>query len=305
MSSLDQNSRIGFIGAGTVGKTLAVVLSRHGYPVVAAASRSPASAQALAELVPGCVAYPSPDEVAGASDVVFITSPDDAIPRIAAGITWRPGQAVVHCSGAASLDVFDPAESQGALPGTFHPLQAFSSVDNGIESIPGTTFGIEGDPEMREYLGDMARAIGGNPIFLRAEDKALYHLSGVMMGNLLTALAATAAQLWEELGMERADGVKALVPMMRQVSINLESSGVPGAVAGPYVRGDIGTVRKHLEALHTRAPDVLPLYCELALAALPYALEKGVVGPDVIDQVRVLVTSFKNESSGSAGPHSG
>lgn len=293
MNLLDKSSPIGFVGAGTVGKTLAVSFSRQGYCVKGSASRRAESAHSLAELVPGCVVFDSLNDLARACDVVFITTSDDAIPKIASSISWRLGQGAVHCSGAASLDVFGRAESQGALLGSFHPLQAFSSVENGLESISGTTFGIEGGQAMREFLQEMAEAIGGNPIFLRPEDKAIYHLSGVMMGNLLTALGATASQLWEVLGMKREDGIKALVPMMRQVSINLETSGIPGAVAGPYARGDIGTVNKHLEALKKRAPHVLPLYCELALAAIPYALEKGTVGTDITHQVRVLIESYK------------
>ena len=117
------------------------------------------------------------------------------------------------------------------------------------------------------------------------------------MGNLLTALAAVAAQLWEKFGRERAEGVGALAPMMRQVSINLDSSGIPGALAGPYVRGDIGTVLKHLQTLQSRAPEVLPLYCELALAGLPFALEKGTLKSQRADEIRILVEQFRNTSA--------
>jgi predicted short-subunit dehydrogenase-like oxidoreductase (DUF2520 family) len=129
---------------------------------------------------------------------------------------------------------------------------------------------------------------------LKAEDKVLYHLSGVMIGNLLTALAAVSAQLWDQLGLTRADGVKALAPMMRQVSVNLATSGLPAALAGPYPRGDIGTVRKHLEALTSRAPHVLPLYCELALAGLPFAVEKGTLPADRSQEIRSLVEQFRD-----------
>ena len=179
--------------------------------------------------------------------------------------------------------------------------QAFSSVENGVKSIPGTTFGIEGNEEMRAYLVSMASAIGGNPISLRSEDKPMYHLSGVMLGGLLSALAAVSAQLWEQFGMRRADGVKALAPMMRQVSINLETSGVPGAMAGPYIRGDIGTILKHLEALQLRAPEVLPLYCELALAGLPFALEKGALKPERGEEIRRLVEKYRRKAAVNAG----
>ena len=74
MPVLSKRSRVGFVGAGTVGTSLAVVLSRSGYPVVAAASRTFASARVLAGLVPGCVAYASAGEAAEATDVVFMRS---------------------------------------------------------------------------------------------------------------------------------------------------------------------------------------------------------------------------------------
>jgi predicted short-subunit dehydrogenase-like oxidoreductase (DUF2520 family) len=66
-------------------------------------------------------------------------------------------------------------------------------------------------------------------------------------------------------------------------------------VAGPYTRGDVGTIRKHLEALLSQAPDVLPLYRELARAAIPFALEKGTLNADEAGVIRALVEGFKGE----------
>jgi predicted short-subunit dehydrogenase-like oxidoreductase (DUF2520 family) len=264
--------------------------------VVAVSSRTFASAQSFAGRIQGCEACESHQDVVDKCDLIFITTSDDAIKGVASGLNWRTGQGVAHCSGATSLDVFDHPVSQGVIPGAFHPIQAFSSVENGVRIIPGTTFGIEGGEQMREALRDLALAIGGNPIFVKAEDKALYHLSAVMMGNLLTCLAATSAQLWDQMGYTRADGVKALVPMMRGVANNLDISGVPAAVAGPYVRGDMGTIRKHLETLTSRAPDVLPLYCELALAAIPFAVEKKALSDKQANDIRALVNEFKKKS---------
>lgn len=275
MPNLDKTSKIGFIGAGRVGGSLAVAMSQAGYSVVAVSSRTPASAEQFAARIDGCAAYTSFQAAADASDMVFITTSDDAIPVVASSLRWRDGQGAAHCSGAASLDMLESAARQGAAPGAFHPLQAFSSVENGVRSIPGITFGIEGDNGMREYLGELARDIGGNPVFLNAEDKPLYHLSGVMMGNLLTCLVGISAEIWEHIGYTRDDGVRALVPMMRAAAYNVEKSGMPGAVAGPYPRGDTGTARKHMAALASQRPDLLPLYRELALAGLHLAVEQG------------------------------
>lgn len=291
MALFDRTSPIGFIGAGAVGGSLGVCLSHAGYRVVAVGSRTFASAQQFAGRIDGCQAYRTAQEVTDTARLVVISTADDTIQRVAEVLTWRPGQVVIHCSGATSLDVFQSPVSQGAVAGAFHPLQAFSSVENGVDSIPGTTFGIEGNPQVRAALADMAQAIGGKPVFLNAADKALYHLTGVMMGNLLTCLAATAAALWEQCGYSRAEGVEALVPMMRGVVSNLERSGVPGAVAGPYVRGDLGTIRKHVETLAIRAPEVLPLYRELARAAVPLGVEKGALNPAVVEQIEGILKS--------------
>ena len=275
MASLDRTSRIGFIGAGRVGGSLALAMSRAGYAVVAVSSRTLASRESFAARIEGCIAYPHFQQTVDACDMLFVSTSDDAISPVVESVNWREGQGVAHCSGAASLDVLEAAQAQGASPGAFHPMQAFSSVENGVLSIPGITFGIEGDAEMREFLAAIAADIGGNPVFLEAKDKALYHVSGVMMGNLLTCLVGISAEVWEHFGYTRDDGVKALVPMMRAIAYNVETSGIPAAVAGPYPRGDLGTAIKHVEALQSDHPDLLPLYRELALASLHLAVEQG------------------------------
>jgi predicted short-subunit dehydrogenase-like oxidoreductase (DUF2520 family) len=293
MPLFGQQSFIGFIGAGAVGGTLAVALEQAGYRVVAVASRTWASAHGLAQRLAGCTAYALPQQVVDACELVFISTPDDAIGPVAAGLSWRGGQGVVHCSGATSLEVFAVPMAQGVLPGALHPFQAVASLDAGVPSLPGTTFGIEAEGAMREVLVTMALALGGRPIVLSAAEKALYHVSAVMMGNLLTGLAATAAQLWEHLGASRAEGLQAVVAMMRSVVHNLERAGIPAAMAGPYVRGDVGTIRRHFETLSATAPAVVPLYRELALAALPLGVEKGALAPDQRQTIQQLIAHYR------------
>ena len=293
MRDIDKSTPIGFIGAGAVGGSIAVALHNAGYPVVAVASRTHASAQTFADRIPGCVPYRSLQKLADSVGFVFITTPDDAISAVCESLKIREGQGVAHCSGAASLDPLDAAAEQGALVGAFHPLQAFSSVEEGVKNIPGTTFGIESAPEIRDYLEKMAHDIGGNPIFLRPEDKVLYHLSGVLMGNLLAVLASVAASVWPKFDHPRDEGIRALTPMMGAVARNLDANGVPQGVAGPYPRGDVGTIRKHLEALKSSAPEFLPLYCELALAGLPFAVEKGSLSEDLSAEIEQIVLEYK------------
>ena len=152
MTTFDKSTSIGFIGAGAVGGSLAGVLHDAGYPVVAVASRTFASAGTFASRIPGCVPYRSLQKLVDSVGFVFITTSDDAIGTVCESLRWREGQGVAHCSGAASLEPLQSAVESGAVSGAFHPLQAFSSVEEGVENIPGTTFGIEAGPELHDYL---------------------------------------------------------------------------------------------------------------------------------------------------------
>jgi predicted short-subunit dehydrogenase-like oxidoreductase (DUF2520 family) len=163
-----------------------VALAQAGYRVTAIASRTLASAQGLAARVVGCAAYDKAQQVVSACDLVFISTPDDAIGAVAAALTWRPGQGVVHCSGATSLEVFAQPCVQGALPGALHPFQAVASIEAGVASLPGTTFGIEAEEPVRTFLITLAQAFTRPSHCVERCDKVLYHLSAVTMGNLLT-----------------------------------------------------------------------------------------------------------------------
>ena len=207
LKKFDKTTTIGFIGAGNVGGSLAVAMSNAGYPVTAVGSRTFASAQTFAGRISGCTAYKDIQQVADRADFVFISTSDDAIVAVCGKVSWRDGQGVAHCSGAASVDVLQSAVDRGAIAGAFHPLQAFHSVESGVKAIPGITFGIEGGDEMQSYLAAIASDIGGVPISLRPQDKVLYHVSGVLMGNLLAVLASVAASMWEKFDHTRDEGV--------------------------------------------------------------------------------------------------
>jgi len=272
---------IGFVGAGVVGGALARRLAEAGYPVVAVASRSFGSAVALAAAVPGCAALGSLDDVAAKAEVVFITTPDDAIASVAASTAWRAGQAVVHCSGALSVDVLAPAARAGVRVGSFHPLQTFASLDRALVSLTGTTFVLEGDDlPLLSTLQDMAEALGGRSVLLRSEDKVLYHAAAVLSSNYVVTLLQQAAELWEAFGRTKEEALTALLPLLRGTAANLESLGLPAALTGPVSRGDLITVAKHLEALES-FPDIAAVYRALAEATVPIALAKGRLAPDI------------------------
>ena len=283
---------IGFIGAGTVGTALAVRLRRRGYSVVAVASRTRASAERLAKVVDGCRVYSSGQEVADAAELVFITTPDDAIGSVVSQINWRPGQSVVHCNGAESVDVLESAMRCGAQVGGFHPLQTFASVDYAIENLPGSTFVLEGEGELLNILRGLAAALDGHWVKLEAKHKVLYHASAVIVCNYLVTLVKLATDLWQTFGVSVPEATQALLPLLRGTVNNLSNVGLPDSLTGPIARGDVGTVKKHLAALEKDAASLLPVYRELGLETIPIASAKGKIDEHRAEELRSLLKSF-------------
>ena len=281
--------KLGFIGAGTVGTALSVRLSSKGYPIVGVSSRSPTSAENLAIAVGGCHIFNNNQGVADAAEFVFITTPDDAIASVASQIQWHKGQSVVHCSGAASTDILEPAKKLGAQVGSFHPLQTFASVKQAIDNISGSTFALEAEQTLLGTLKDMATALDGHWIELKASDKVVYHASAVIACNYLVTLVKLATDLWQTFDIPPHQATQALLPLLRGTIHNIDTIGIPQCLTGPIARGDIGTISKHIDVLRKVAPNLLSAYRELGLQTIPIALAKGKIDKSQAHELETIL----------------
>ena len=283
----NKSLRIGFIGAGRAANALAMGLQDSGYRVTSAASRTMSSAQALAQRIEGCAALEKPQDVADDCDLVFLTVPDNAIEAVARDVRWRSGISVVHCSGAESASILDQAQWQGALTGSFHPMQTFPS--DAKASFSGVAFAVEGLSPLLDTLKEMACDLGGWPVEIRPEHRALYHLSGFLSCGLVTSLVDQATQLWKAMGYTKEQGLEVLLPLLKSTMESLETRGIDMALTGPISRGDVGTVKRHLDALDRYAPSLVPLYCNLALGAVTISRNKGSIDQSVETELTNLL----------------
>jgi len=285
--------KLGFIGAGTVGTALAVRLSNKGYPVVAVSSRSQTSAENLAKAVTNCRVFSNNQAVADTAELIFITTPDDAIATVVSQIKWHAGQSVVHCSGADSTDTLQPAKKLGTYVGVIHPLQTFASTKQAIENIPGSTFALEAEPPLLDTLKTMAIDLGGHWIELKASDKVIYHVAAVFACNYLVTLVKLATDLWQTFSIPTPQATQALLPLIRGTIHNIDTVGLPQCLTGPIARGDTGTIKKHLDALQKTAPDLLSTYRELGLQTIPIALAKGRINEQQAEELKAILNEVK------------
>jgi predicted short-subunit dehydrogenase-like oxidoreductase (DUF2520 family) len=282
--------KTGFIGAGTVGTALAVLLSQKGYEFVGASRRHPGADGGKGGTVSNLHLLESNQAVADAAELVFITTPDDAISTVAKEVRWRRGQSVVHCSGADSTDILEPARKAGAMVGGFHPLQTLASVKRAIENIPGSTFALEADEPLLTTLKDMATALGGRWITLKAGDKVAYHAAAVFASNYLVTLVKMSADLWQTFSVPTDQAIKALLPLIRGTLNNIENIGIPQCLTGPIARGDTGTIRKHIETIREQVPSLLSPYRELGRQTIPIAVGKGKISERQARELEAILT---------------
>jgi len=285
-----KHCRLGIIGCGRVGRTLGQALANAGYAVTAAWSRSAADLATLSTEVPGARALGSAQAVADSCDFVWLTVSDDAIAPVASAIRWRPGQRVVHCSGATEIAALAQVGCDGGRFGGFHPLQMFANPAVALQGLPGCTVGIEAEGTFEDELHQLARELACVPLRVPRGSRAAYHASAYYVGPFLIALLAEAAALWKSFGASEQQALHALLPLLAGTVAAARASGLAQGMGGCVARGDVGTVEKHLHALDQQAPGVGALYRELALRTLPLGLARGTLSADAARRIEKAIT---------------
>ena len=269
---------LAIVGAGRVGSALAILLKRKGYRVAGVASRSMESAVRVASEV-GTAASTVPWEVTPLADVVFITTPDREIAKvaeqIAAGGGFRPGQVVFHTSGAHSAEEIGAARRFGAAVASLHPLQSFADLQAAVENLPGSYFALEGDKGALILAEQIVRDLEGKSFYINAADKPLYHAAACIACNYLVSLLHLSYALYSRFGLGRREAEEALRPLVEGTLKNIRRAGPAGALTGPISRGDGPTVEDHLRALREVGERETEVYKALAAYTVGIALEKG------------------------------
>ncbi len=121
------------------------------------------------------------------------------------------------------------------------------------------------------------RTSGAQPVRLPPTGKTAYHAAAVLAGGGVIGLLDGVAEVARGAGLDEAGALAIYVPLIRQALTNAEVLGIRDALTGPFVRGDVGTVRGHLEAMRRLAPGALEMYRATASRELDLALGRGAI----------------------------
>jgi predicted short-subunit dehydrogenase-like oxidoreductase (DUF2520 family) len=281
--------RVGVVGAGRVGAVLSAALRAAGHDVVAAAGESDASRRRIAALLPG-VPRRKPTAVAKACDLLLLAVPDDMLRNVVTMLAdsgaLHEGQYVVHTSGRHGLAVLEPARAVGARVVAMHPAMTFTGTALDLDRLPGTVFGLTAEPEERAFAEGLVADLGGTPMCVPEEMRTLYHAGLAHGANHLVTLVTEAMEILSAAGA--ADPAGTLRPLLSAALDNALEHG-DAALTGPIVRGDLGTIRAHLEDITANAPQTLSSYVALARDTLDRAVTDGRVVPIRAARIRDLL----------------
>lgn len=174
------------------------------------------------------------------SDIVIIVVSDDAIAEVASRLPDYTG-ILAHTSGSVPMSVL---AEHSAHPAVFYPLQTFSrkrSLD--YSQIP---FFIEAScTDDAATLLALASKVSKTVIEADSETRRRVHIASVLVCNFTNHLVHLADTFLADNGLDSS----VLIPLLHETVAKLDELSPLSAQTGPAVRGDLATIKRHLELL--------------------------------------------------------
>ncbi|OEF99875.1 hypothetical protein BHF71_01500 [Vulcanibacillus modesticaldus] len=291
--------KIGFIGAGKVGTAMGIYLQNK-VEVTGYYSRSYSSASKAARYTES-KGYKNLESLVHEADMIAITTPDDIIKRVADDLlnitmSWE-GKIVLHMSGAHSSDVLSLLAEKGATILSLHPMLSFSEPFKAARDLSFASFTIEGRGNLLEKVKHLLDGIGNHWIEIPTQDKVLYHTAAVIVSNYLVTLIDTGVQMLISTGFTKEDATKLLTPLIKKTMETILEKGAEKALTGPISRGDLGTLKMHLNNLENRNKSWLDSYKVLGVQTIDLALRAKRINDESANQMKGVLSQDDQKSN--------
>jgi len=297
-TNASQLPTIAIIGPGRVGTSIGILAAQAGYSVAAVGGRRKADTLAAARRIGKDVCACDIAEAGQLARIILLCLPDDAIEQVCEKLAlenkFTKGAIVVHCSGALSSDILSPARKYcQCYVASMHPLQTFPTVDAAVKIMKGTYCFYEGDERAITVVKHFATDIGWRPIQISSTSKTLYHAAAVMACNYLVALMDSALVLAEKAGIDRTIAWSAIEPLVATTLNNITEMGTINSLTGPIARGDVKTVRRHLQELVLTPGHLASVYRTMGLYTVEIAVRRGTITVTKAAELRDLLADVE------------
>lgn len=267
---------VALVGPGRAGTAIARAMWSANWKLASIAGSLPdsQSAAALAAEL-GTTHARTVLEAASDAEVVLIAVPDDQISEVARSLAQGSATGGIeanlfgHMSGALGCSALAPLSKAGKSVFGFHPVLPFAGGNQDSSALCGAPVAVAGDAGGIQFARELADAIGASAFDVADENRVLYHAACVLASNAMVALEGLAFEVASAAGV--SDPRSVLIPLVRATVANLERQSAADALTGPVARGDLNTVRLHLDALDRSLPAASGVYRALSAEAAEIA----------------------------------
>jgi predicted short-subunit dehydrogenase-like oxidoreductase (DUF2520 family) len=274
------NKKIGIIGTGRLGINLLYYLIEKKVEISGIFNSEQKTSEKTREIT-GAKIFTEIERIVEASDIIFITTPDDIIENTASAISKSEieieNKIFFHCSGSLPSTILLSLKNQGAYTASLHPLQSFAGLSSSKNPFRGIIMGIEGDIEAVDAGKNLAIVLGSLPYTLKTEGKSLYHAAAVIASNYLVTLTDISLSFLEAAGIEKEKGLHIITPLIKGTLENIISKGTKKALTGPVARGDSKTIESHRKAIFEKIPEMDTFYKIMCLHTVKIAKDAGYI----------------------------
>ncbi|MEX0868471.1 MAG: Rossmann-like and DUF2520 domain-containing protein [Nitriliruptoraceae bacterium] len=265
-------SGVAIVGPGRAGTLLAASLIQAGERVVAVAGGSAASRDRFVGRFAGVRDCRNVDEAVRRAQLVVLAVPDDAVAeiadRLAVDDVLTRSHRIVHLSGALGLAPLRRARLAGASVAACHPAMTMPHDRVDPDLLAGVAWGVTADDADWAWAVDLITRLGGDAHRVPETRRALYHAALAVGSNAAAAAVATARQLLLAAEIDRPEAF--LGPLVDVSVANALEHGA-AALTGPVVRGDAGTISRHIAAIDADVPSLGAAYRDAMRVVLDQA----------------------------------
>lgn len=248
-----KKNKIVIIGAGKIAFSLTAALCNAGIKPAMIISRKLSSARILAQKFSINAFSDSVRDIPQQPVTLMFSVPDNELSFISLQIAKQKinfkKSVFIHLSGSQDINSLSDISLKEGNTGSFHLMQTFPSKK--IRNVSGAYVGIEYENEdVKEYLFYICKALKLKPIEIPKGGKTAYHLTGVFISNFYVANFFSAQEVFSETGLIDVKLSEMLEPLLKATIQNVKKAGVFNAISGPVERGDIKTIKAHIDILN-------------------------------------------------------
>ena len=221
------------------------------------------------------------------TNLIIIAVQDDRLKKVIEKLNseWKFNSEVlvVHTSGIRESTIMDSLLNKGAKIASIHPTASFPK--DTVLPLKNVHFGVEGINS--EEAVELVKAMGGIPFKIETGKKALYHTACTVASGHLNTLLTVSQELMERAGVESPKNV---INDLSKTTLDGWSKTGFSAITGSIVRGDVESVRKHMNSLDEMDKN-RDVYSELSFKTVELCKEKGLIDEETSQKISNILNS--------------